>query len=413
MLLKRNLYDGIEKFITDKEIIVIHGARQVGKTSLLKYIIENNKLVSNNHFYIDLEIPEYLSICNKGVSELIEFLKSKKLFKNGRLFLLIDEIQHLENPSSFLKLLCDHHSEQVKIITSGSSSFSIKSKFKDSLVGRIIDFELFPLSFDEYLEFKGINIDTKRKITVEIIIKELSKHFENFIRIGGYPGIVLEEDPYKQKKKLSQIVALYIKADIRDLGFVKDVFKFNKFLEILASQIGNLMNVSELSNSVGISKSTIEDYLFILENTYIIKLVRPFYNNVRSELTKMPKIYFEDTGIAHFLKHKTLDVVIDGHSYENAVFTELRKSYGADDLFYWRTTKNHEIDFILNLEKKILPIEAKLKFSRKRQTSLSYFLDKYTLDKGYLCRLKDEANNKYEWLNLIYPWELKNKFFAS
>jgi len=169
MLLKRNLYDEIEKFITDKEIIVIHGARQVGKTSLLKYIIENNKLVSNNYFYIDLEIPEYLSICNKGVSELIEFLKSKKLLNNGRLFLLIDEIQHLENPSSFLKLLCDHYSEQVKVITSGSSSFSIKSKFKDSLVGRIIDFELFPLSFDEYLEFKEINIDTKRKITVELI----------------------------------------------------------------------------------------------------------------------------------------------------------------------------------------------------------------------------------------------------
>lgn len=406
MLYKRNLYKEIELFIPDKEIIVIHGARQVGKTSLLKFIIENNKMVSDNYFYIDFEIPEYLSICNKGVSELIEFLRSKKLFNNGRLFLLIDEIQHLENPSGFLKLLCDHHSEQVKVITTGSSSFSIKSKFKDSLVGRIIDFELFPLSFDEYLEFKGINIDVNRKITVELLIKELSDHFQDFVRIGGYPGIVLEEDPFKQKKKLSQIISLYIKADIRDLGFVKDVFKFNKFLEILASQMGNLMNVSELSNSVGISKSTIENYLIILENTYIIKLVRPFYGNLRGELTKMPKIYFEDTGIAHFLKYKTLDILINGHSYENTVFTELRKNFGSNDLFYWRTTKNHEIDFILDVKRKIIPIEAKLKFSGKRQTSLAYFLDKYTIDKGYLCTLNKGAKNKYEWLNLIYPWDI-------
>lgn len=407
MLFKRDIYENIKKYFNDDEILVIHGARQVGKTSLMNFILLNNADIESRSFYINLEDPAYLKLCNSGVSELIDFLQSKGKLQSGKLFLFIDEIQYLENPSNFLKLLFDRYRSKIKLIVSGSSSFSIKSKFKDSLVGRTIDFELFPLSFNEFLLFKKIDIDISHKITLQIIIEELKKLFKTFIKTGGFPAIVLEDNFEKKEKKLNQIISTYIKADIRDLAGIRNLNKFNNFIEMLSSQVGSLLNISELSNSIGLSKQTIDDYLFILENTYIIKIVRPYYKNLRSELTKMPKIFFEDNGIANLLRVKTLDVEITGQIFENAVFNEIRKITDASNIRFWRTAKGHEIDFIVNLHQSLIPVETKLKVSKKRQTSLFYFKNKYNIEKNYLCSLEPLDGIQNDWLQFIYPWEIK------
>ncbi len=411
MLFERELYKNIETFLFDKEIIVIHGARQVGKTSLLKYIIEHNETVKNNYLYMDLEEPAFLEICNSGAGHLISYLEIKGLLKeNNRLFLFIDEIQYMTNPSSFLKLLYDKYNTKLKIIVSGSSTFSIKSKFKVSLVGRTINFELFPLSFKEYLRFKQINIDLSKSIKLDVIISHLKENFINFIKSGGYPGIVLENNIEKKRIKLNQIISTYIKADIRDIGKIRHIDKFNKLLEILSSQLGNLVNIKELSNTIGLARQTVEEYLFILENTYLIKLVRPYYTNIRTEVTKMPKIFFEDTGVANLFRSKSLDVEIDGKIFENAVFNELRKQYDNEQLFFLRTVKKHEVDFIIRIKNKIIPIESKLSFTSKRQSSLIYFKEKGYYNKAFICRLNEHNHNKYDWVKLIYPWELTEEF---
>ncbi len=404
----RKIIDRIKPFIDDNEILVIHGARQVGKTTLLHYLI-NNIIIKNNNqkniLYLDLEDFELLELCNNGIQNVINFLKGKGCDFNKKIYLLIDEIQYLNNPSSFLKLFFDKYQSKIKLIVSGSSSFAIKSKFKDSLVGRIIDFELFGLDFEEFLLFK----DKKYFFTKDLpeqIHNELRTLYEEFLYTGSYPGIVLENEIEKKEIKLKQIINTYIRKDIRDISNIKNLNKFNQLIRFLSSQSGNLLNISELSNSLGLAKQTIEEYLFILENTYIIKLIYPFHKNIRSELTKMPKIYFEDTGIMNLLNFKTLPKVITGNMLENSVFSQLRKIFNIDDLFFWRTNQGQEIDFIIENKNNIAPIEIKINFLNKYVSPLRYFKEKYKINNVYFCAMYKKEKQKYEWIKVLYPWEL-------
>ncbi|MBI4646884.1 MAG: DUF4143 domain-containing protein [Bacteroidia bacterium] len=240
----------------------------------------------------------------------------------------------------------------------------------------------------------------------EKAINELLGLYTEYCITGGYPAIVLETDLEKKEKKLKQIINTYLKADLRDIGKIRNLQKFNNFLEIIASQTGNLLNISELSITTGIAKQTVEEYLFILENTYIIKLIHPYYNNLRSELTKMPKIYFEDTGIASILENKNFLQKVSGKIFETSVFSELRKTYSAEHLYFWKTNNNQEIDFILN-KKKLIPIEVKISFFGKDITSLKYFKEKYNIKKAFIITLNKKVDGQNEWLNIIYPWDIK------
>src|SRR4030066_190347 len=154
-ILKRTVIDDINKYIHSDDIIVLHGARQVGKTSILYYLI--NQLTEQGHttHFIDLEDSRFVRILDSGVKEFMRHLQEEGIIPAAqkKVFVFIDEIQYLENPSSFLKLVADHH-KNIKLIISGSSSFAIKTKFKDSLVGRTVNFEIFNLSFKEFLSFR-------------------------------------------------------------------------------------------------------------------------------------------------------------------------------------------------------------------------------------------------------------------
>ncbi len=403
---EREVVKQIKKYLDSEDIIVLHGARQVGKTSILYYLENYLKEAGRITHYIDLEDSRYVKILDAGIKEFINYLceegvigNSKKHIKD-KVFVFIDEIQYLKNPSSFLKLIADHN-KNIKLIVSGSSSFDIKKKFKDSLVGRTVDFEIFNLSFREFLLFKDHNFD-KEKIFTGKKISELKRLFTEYVLYGGYPKIVLTNEIYKKEKYLQQIIDTYIKKDIRDLAEINDVSKFNKLLEALSFQSGKLLNVTELSNTCNIAKQTVEKYLFLLENTYILKLVRPYSKNIRSELFKVSKIYFYDTGLMQMLWLKELQKEIIGNVFETAVFSELVKNYGKDKIFYWRTTDKKEIDFILRIKNKILPIEVKLNFEQISLTAVRYFNEYYRLKDYRVVGLKGQVKNKFH----IYPWNL-------
>ncbi|MCP4295513.1 MAG: ATP-binding protein, partial [Proteobacteria bacterium] len=203
---------------------------------------------------------------NEGPESVNAYLRQRGKLKNQeRFFLLIDEIQYLSNPSSFLKLIHDHHSH-LKLIVSGSSSFEIKKKFKDSLVGRTVNFELYPLDFEEFLVFKEKPFNLREKVTSGVLVEELKKLYREYVLYGGYPKIVLTESIEMKEKYLQQIVDTYIKKDIRDLANIRNIIRFNKLLRVLAAQSGQMLNVAELANTVQLAKQTIEEYLFILEN---------------------------------------------------------------------------------------------------------------------------------------------------
>ena len=405
MIYTRTAFEEIRRYHDTDDIIVLHGARQVGKTSIMRYILAELQSAGRAVHYIDLEDSRMLKLLNGGVKEFFRHLKEEGLIAGeqvpGKLFVFIDEIQYLDNPSSFLKLIADHH-PGIKLIVSGSSSFAIKSKFQDSLVGRSVNFEIFPLSFREFLTFKEIPFVRESLPFTGKKNEELKVLFREYVLFGGYPRIVLTPDLARKEKYLQQIIDTYVRKDIRDLANVKDPEKFNKLLEALASQSGQMLNVTELANTTRLAKQTIEHYLFIMENTYIIRLLRPFSRNIRSELFKLPKLFFYDTGIMQMLWLKRLQQEIIGQVFESAIFGELAKSHPRDELFYWRNKDKKEIDFILNRQNIPLPIEVKLNFGQFTPTAVNYFNSRYQQNEYRLIGLEGVKRDERS----IYPWEI-------
>jgi len=404
----REKFNEIIKLINIPEIIVLHGARQVGKTTLMKmimgYLEENN---NNDIFYFDLEKEEFLNLFNQGIEEVIKYIKGRKSNKRNnqksKIFVFIDEIQYLDNPTSILKLFYDHHKDDFKLIVSGSSSFAIKSKFKDSLVGRIVDLEIFGLSFSEFLDFKGLKYDLTSDS--DLISLELKNIYTEYVLYGSYPQVVLTDNLELKETYLKGIIEKYIYKDIKDLAEVKDLEKFNSLVKFLASQTGELVNVNELSNTLNIARQTVEQYLFILESTYIIKLVRPFHKNIRSELSKMSKIYFEDLGILNLLRNKKLVSEIDGHVFENSIYTYLRRQFNVGDLYFWRTANKQEVDFVVN-GGNIIPVEVKISYQDKLMKNLAYFSEQYGIKKPY-CVTLNKKISKLNDIQQIYPWRIE------
>ena len=395
---KRKLVEKIAPYIHTEDVIVIYGARQVGKTSLLQYLMENH--LKSNTFYLDLELRNLLALCNSGPEETHKYLLQKGADKERKIFLLVDEIQYLENPTNFIKIMADHY-KGIKLIVSGSSTFEIRKKFKESLAGRTVNFELYPLDFEEFLIFKNKNYSLAEENS-KTINDELMPLAEEFIRFGGYPKITLEDSIERKTAYLYQIIDTYVKKDIRDIGNIRNIGAFNKLLEVLASQTGCLLNVSELSSTLKISRITIIEYLELLEKTFIIKKVSPFHRNLRSELTKNQKIFFLDTGMAHLLWLKEFPKEIFGSIFETAVFAELIKS--GFKVNFWRTTAKQEVDFVIPTSRDgIFAIEAKINFNKAKTSKV--FADEYSC-KIYVVGLRGEKNGKYFW---EITKELENK----
>ena len=418
--IKRKILPHISNFLNYKEAIVIYGARQVGKTTIMKMLIKqlkDNNIPDEAIFYFDLEDLEILELCNQGVDILIRYINARTSYSSnsssasskGKIYLFIDEIQYLNNASSFIKLMVDNHSDGFKLIISGSSVLDIKSKIKQSLLGRIVTFEVFGLDFEEFLWFKKktFNLD---KVTDagEKTQKELKHLFEEFIIFGAYPRVALISEVNNRRYYLKELIQTYIKKDIKDIGKIRNIMKFNNFLRILADQAGNLLNVDELSSSIGLSRETIYDYLTLLEGTYIARRLTPYFKNLRSELTKMPKIYFEDSGVLNYLKYNDIVEKVSGELFENCIYAELRKTVGLEVLRYWRTQSKQEIDFVIDHKKQLFTLEVKKIYSGQKTTSLNYFSQKYPNSKSFIITLERRKKAK-ENISLLYPWEINKK----
>ena len=171
------------------------------------------------------------------------------------------------------------------------------------------------------------------------------------------------------------------------------------------------MNILEISNTLGIAKQTLQDYIFLLENTYCIRRLRPFHKNIRSELSKMPKIFFEDTGLANLLTNKTFSLNIDGNLLETSIYSQLRKNLSAEDIYFWRTTKKQEVDFVIDYvdrdkKRNLSAIEVKSVFLNKHTVNLRYFKREYKEAIVYLCCINQKEPLKYKNLKIIYPWQI-------
>lgn len=426
-LIPRELLAEVIDFLDEENIILLTGARQTGKTSLLYLLIKhlwNSDFPPSQTVYFDLENIHDFTLLNdlKDFNIFLELLIKKGVDPAERAYVFIDEIQHLSNPSSFLKYLHDHYKPRLKFIVTGSSSLEIKKKFTDRLTGRVYNFLVKPLSFREFLRFKNENelyallepfhfSDWLSEITPENKIKKIDQTQKRklddltgeYLIFGGYPAVTLKRKSQIRKKDLQEIYSLYVRRDIRDLGKIADITGYNRLVSLLALQIGNLVKEQELALSSGLSRPTVKKYLFLLENTYVLKLVPPFFTNKKKELVKTPKIFFEDIGIRNGVLNifSTLNQRTDsGAILGNFVFNQLSKQEEQpDNIRIWRTQNRNEVDFIW--QKNInepYPIEVKFKYDPKQPVppGLKSFLNVYQSEIAFVVHLGEFHMRKFE-----------------
>lgn len=353
-VIKRTLFNKLKESLPDKRFIILTGSRQVGKTTLARQLCDELKKEGREAQFFTMEDPTLRQAFNEHPENVFTYFSPSK---TGRTYVFIDEVQYLNDPSNFLKLLYDQHREKIKIIATGSSAFYIDEKFKDSLAGRKQYFELYPLDFEEFLIFKergelveewtGLRKDDKRQ---SVKAKELSVLFEEYLIFGGYPAVVLGNTREGKIEYLNELKNTYLKKDITEAR-IGDEYKFHNFLTILADQAGSLVNLNSIANTLKISNTALENYLYILRKSYHVQPVRPFYKNIRKELTKMPKIYFNDMGFRNVMLNNFEPVANrfdKGAFVENGTFIRLRALYGTENIRFWRTADGNEVDFVIS-----------------------------------------------------------------
>ncbi len=398
MYIKRTLETRLKENLDRDEIIVLIGTRQSGKTTLLKRLTEILTHRGDTTFFINLESSKHLQLLNENPENLFKLIGplpspstssstgSQKTKTKTKSYVFIDEIQYLENPSNFLKYIFDEYKGHIKLIVSGSSAFYIDQKFSDSLAGRKRLFQLNLLNFKEFLRFKESDhlsnlfppapLGTAHEIP-ELKREPLNHLMDEFIRFGGYPGVVLEKSEKEKKYLLEELFNSYLAKDVEVLGIRKKE-KFYALLKLLAMQTGSLVNVNELANTLAISVTAVDNYLYILEKSFQVKKLRPFFENLRKELTRMPKLFFMDMGIRNIIldNFELLETRMDSGSYfENVVFKLLNDRDDIRELFFWRTQTRKEIDFIVDRK---WALEAKLNGSRFEPGKYKTFTEHYT-----------------------------------
>lgn len=349
----RKILKHIEPQINTREIIVITGMRRVGKTTLLQMIYE--KIESRNKAFLDMD-----NILEQRVFEEIDFnniwanLKAYGITNKEKSYIFLDEIQAKPEIVKAIKYLYDHY--EVKFFLTGSSSFYLKNYFPESMSGRKVLFELYPLSFEEFLIFKNIDkkIDGSFKGKDEnknyIYYQKFQKLYQEYLKFGGFPQVVLAEAESQKKIYLKDIFSSYFEMDVRRMADFRRMNVFRDLLLLLMQRVGSKLGISKLSSELGISRETVYSYLSFLEGTYFIFLISPYSRNVDREVSGTKKVYICDNGIINLLGK-----VSDGSLLENAVFHNLRK-YGK--LHYYQKRSGAEIDFILPDKKAALEVKS-------------------------------------------------------
>ncbi len=365
--MKRHLDSKIKQhFKKYSQILVLLGSRQVGKTTLIKKIFKKG-----SYFLVDNEPI-------KKILETYDIETYKTLIKRGAKEIIIDEIHLLENPGRAAKIIYDQM-KNVKLIITGSSSFHIKNKTGESLAGRKIDYNLFPLTFSEYLNQKGIEKNLNFNIFEKIINGkeydskdkiypfDIEKVLEGILVFGQYPHLINNPN---DEKYLRNFTDSLIFKDILELNLIENKKLAADLLRLLAFQIGSLVNYSELASRLNSDQRTIKRYIEIFEQSFVLFRIYPYSKKKRNEIVKSPKIFFYDTGLRNALigDFSGLNSRGDkGALFENFIVSELIKqnSYLEKNykFYYWRTKQGSEMDIVMERTGELFGIE--IKYQRK------------------------------------------------
>jgi len=385
MYIQRDLEEKILKYINVEEILAIIGPRRAGKTTIINNILdkkEKNKRINRISFENILLLDEFENNIEDFIKRHIE----------GFDIVFIDEIQYSKNSGQKLKYIFDSK-KNVKLIISGSSATEISLNSIKYLVGRIFVFKLFPLSFNEFLRFKDKKLFKLYQSSKygDQALSDINNLLKEYLSFGGYPRVVLSEDDEEKQEVLENIFNTYLLKEVKEILQFKESHLVLKLVNILALQMGGIINYNDLSAKTGIAFKELKNILSILEKTFICSQLLNFHSNKQLELVKSPKIFFFDLGFRNvILKNFNLNSMTDiGNIYENFIFIQLQNNF---EIKYWRTKGKAEVDFILEKDFQTkIPIEIKSKLnSNSVEKSFRSFIENYKPKNGYILSLDYE-----------------------
>lgn len=357
MFYSRLILPKLEKELDTKENIIITGMRQVGKTTLLEHLL--SLVYSDNKVLLDLENP-----INRKIFEVEDYdtiwnnLKAFGIRNTEKAYIFLDEVQHLPSIGSIAKYLSDHW--DVKFILTGSSSYYLKNLFSESMAGRKFIFELHPLTFSEFLIFKGIKrkgsliFSEKAKSKNQIIYNKLAPYFAEYLEFGGFPKVVLLDSQERKKAMLSEIFTSYFERDVKSLSDFKDMSKLRDLILLLIPRIGSRIEIAKLAQSLNVARETVYSYLSFLEQTYFITLLSKFSGSIDKQAAGTQKVFLGDVGLAN-----SLGKLSEGQLFEQSVFQTLHPQY---ELYFYSKGGENEIDFIVD---KTIALEVKVSASKR------------------------------------------------
>jgi len=363
MYYSRLLTSTIKKTFFSGKAVVIVGARQVGKTTLSKKIIADYKKSGKTSYLFNADNPTDRDVLNNRDLEQLKGLVADYDI------ILIDEGQKIETIGQTLKLLVDFYGATKQFIVTGSSSFHLLNMTSESLTGRKRVFNLYPLSQKEI--FSSDFLTAK-------------KNLENILIYGTYPEVVNSESLIAKQNVLQDISSGTLYKDILEFQLIKNPAVLNNLLKALALQVGSEVSYNELSGLLGIDNATVEKYIDLLEKSYVIFRLPPYFTNKRKEISKSKKIYFYDTGIRNAIlrNFNTLDLRNDvGALWENFLIVERLKNneyaHRFPHTYFWRTLNQSEIDYIEEINGQLSAFEFKWNPRKVRKQAPKSFLGAY------------------------------------
>ena len=343
MYIARRLEGAVKASLFQGKIVVVYGARQVGKTTMVKKIADDTGIA---YSYLNCDELDILSrLQNADNSEAL------KSMMGGKKLVIIDEAQRVKNIGLKLKLMVDNFPD-IQIIATGSSSFDLANEIQEPLTGRNFEFWLFPLSLNELFD-KNEEIHAERQL-------------ESLLIYGSYPDVYQLASNDLKAQRVKNLANNYLYKDVLKFNSLKNSGTLLKLLQALALQIGSEVSYNELANLVGIGKQTVAHYIDLLEKTFVVFRLPPYSGNLRKAIGKLRKIYFLDLGIRNAIinNQNPLHLRDDiGKLWENFVVAEKYKQQiglgSKTDFYFWRTYDKQEVDLVENKAGKLTGWEIK------------------------------------------------------
>lgn len=352
--IKRSLESVLTRAVSQFPAVLVSGPRQSGKTTLLR------RLFGNSHRYVSLESPDIRALATEDPRSFLETYPSPVIF---------DEAQYAPELFFYIKEKIDaNRHRKGQFLLTGSQNLTLTEKVTESLAGRVAVLRLLPLSRREMEEMPGFPLPWESRERMSV------KNFWSFTKLwkgllrGGYPELASRPE-VDQFLWHGGYIQTYLERDVRSLRYVGNLALYQKFLQVLAARSGQLLNLTDVSRDLGVSVNTVKAWLSVLEATYQVIVVQPYFSNVGKRLVKTPKVYFADTGTLCYIAglkdaQHAASGPMGGAIMETAVLSEMVKTLThrgeVPRVFFWRTMRGNEVDFVVETEGKLVPVEVKL-----------------------------------------------------